>query len=362
MTTTDLGILVRPIAPWVVAKLIDTTLNRDNTCVSGGRARRTRSPGTARGLTMSDIDFKYLRVAVAMMDEMDTSRAAARLGIGQSAISKQLAALHAALGYPLFVKQGRRMVPTPAGDVFVAEARKALDFAERSVRLSRSAHEQMQVVLHVGKSPYTDPYLITNLLSLRLPYFPNLRVELSSKVSVELSHDLLNGTLDLAFLTGLPETPRITSVLVAQQRFFVAMLESDELAWSMEVTAPQLETKSCVLFDRHVHPYLYDQILRDARPSRAPGTSIHHITTAEEACQFVMRGFGVAILTQAGAWRIAREGITIRPLGVRGVGLATRLACRSDSGERVVSEFVRSFVRVIMSPTNATQLSLGLAG
>lgn len=311
---------------------------------------------------MSDIDFKYLRVAVAMMDEMNTSRAASRLGIGQSAISKQIAALHEALGYPLFVKQGRRMVPTPAGDVFVAQARIALDYAERAVRLSRSAHQQMEVVLHVGKSPYTDPYLITNLLSLRLPYFANLRIELSSKVAVELLHDLLNGTLDLAFLTGLPETPRITSVLVGQQNFFVAMLETDELAWSTEVTAPQLEKQSCVLFDRHVHPYLYDQILRDVRPSRVSGTSLHHVTTAEEASQFVMRGAGVAILTQAGAWRIAREGITIRPLEVRGVGLATRLACRSDSEERVVSELVRSFVRAMMPPTNATQLPLRLAG
>jgi len=311
---------------------------------------------------MSDIDFKYLRVAVAMMDEMDTSRAAVRLGIGQSAISKQLAALHEALGYPLFVKQGRRMVPTLAGDAFVAEARMALDYAERAVRLSRAAHQQMEIVLNVGKSPYTDPYLITNLLSLRLPYFPNLKIEFSSKVAVELAHDLLNGTLDLAFLTGIPETPRITSVLVAQQQFFVAMLESDELAWSSEVTAPQLEKESCVLFARHVHPYLYDQLLKEARPSRAPDTSLHHVTTAEEASQFVMRGFGVAILTQAGAWRIAREGITIRPLGVRGVGLATRLACRSDSGQRVVSELVRSFVRVMMPSTNATQLPLGLAG
>ena len=65
----------------------------------------------------------------------------------------------------------------------------------------------MEVVLQVGKSPYTDPYLITNVLSLRLPYFPTLQVEVTSKVAVELSHDLLNGTLDLAFLTGLPDTP-----------------------------------------------------------------------------------------------------------------------------------------------------------
>ncbi len=117
---------------------------------------------------MSDIDFRFLRAAVALMDELNTSRAAIRLGIGQSAMSKQISALHDALGYPLFIKQGRNMVPTAAGDAFVAQARIALDYAERAKRMSRAAHQHMEVVLHVGKSPYTDPYLITNVLSLRL--------------------------------------------------------------------------------------------------------------------------------------------------------------------------------------------------
>ena len=81
---------------------------------------------------MSDIDFKFLRAAVALMDELNTSRAAVRLGIGQSAMSKQISALHHALGYPLFIKQGRTMVPTAAGDAFVAQARIALGLCRKS--------------------------------------------------------------------------------------------------------------------------------------------------------------------------------------------------------------------------------------
>jgi DNA-binding transcriptional LysR family regulator len=185
---------------------------------------------------------------------------------------------------------------------------------------------------------------------------------LTSKFAVDLSHDLLNGTLDLAFLTGIPETPRISSVSVAKQRFFVVMLDQDELSGSTEITADQLRLRTCVLFDRHVNPYLYDNLVQRARPATVPGTSLHHVTTAEEASQFVSRGLGVAVITQAGAWRIAREGITIRPLAGEELVVETKLACRSDNQARVVSEFVRAFVRSLSPSIPQKQLPLSLAG
>jgi hypothetical protein len=76
----------------------------------------------------------------------------------------------------------------------------------------------------------------------------------------------------------------------------------------------------------------------------------------------VSRGLGVAVITQAGAWRIAREGITIRPLADEDLILETRLACRSDNKARVVSEFVRAFVRSLSSNSPQRQSSLSLAG
>ena len=175
-------------------------------------------------------------------------------------------------------------------------------------------------------------------------------------------HDLLDGSLDAAFLTGIPETARISAVLVAQQRFFAVMLEQDDLAWSLEITAEELAQRSCILFDRYVQPYLYDKVLERVRPATAPGSSVHHVTTAEEASQLVSRGLGIAVLTQAGAWCIAREGLTIRPLSVDGLVLETKLACRADNESREVSEFVRGFIRQLKPQAATNQLHLRLAG
>jgi hypothetical protein len=44
--------------------------------------------------------------------------------------------------------------------------------------------------LHIGKSPYTDPYLLSDRLSFPLPLFPNLKIQLCRKLTADLSQDL----------------------------------------------------------------------------------------------------------------------------------------------------------------------------
>ncbi len=308
------------------------------------------------------IEIKLFRAAVVLAEELHMTRASEKIGLTQSGMSKRIKNLEDQLGIQLFKRGlGQVVTLTSQGEVFVAEARIILEQCQRAFHVTRAASNRAEIVLHVGKSPYTDPYLLTNLLSLHLPLFPGLRVEVTSRLVVDLSHELLNGTLDLAFLTSMPETPRISSLTVANQPFFVALLEQDELAAFRSVSGDQLAARSCILFDRRVHPYLYEKVLRDLRPASAPGTSLHHVMTAEEASHLVLRGLGVALLTQAGAWRIARDGITIRPLSAQELRVETRLASRSDNRLPVISNFVRSFAQRIQQLPNERQLNLGLA-
>ena len=309
---------------------------------------------------MDEVEIKHLRAAVTLAEERNFSRAAARLRIGQSGLTKQIRALENFLGYKLFLREGRTVSMTPQGEVFVGEARVCLQHLNRAINLSRASVETADVVLHIGKSSYTDPYLITKLLSLHFPLHPNSRIELTSKLASELANELISGSLDLAFLTGVPENSKLSGVLVADQRFFVAMLTSDPLAHHLEISAEHLRQRSCILFERHVQPYLYDELIFASRPATTTGSSLHHVVTAEDALQMVLRGLGVAVLTQAGAWRIQRSNVTIRPFSSDLPHVQTRFAARADNQGSLVSDITRSLVRSLMpGPTNA-QLQLGL--
>ena len=82
--------------------------------------------------------------------------------------------------------------------------------------------------------------------------------------------------------------------------------------------------------------------------------------TAEDALQLILRGFGVAVLTRAGAWRIQRVGVTIRPLDGEDLRVRTSMVARSDNQSKIVSDIVRGFVTAVGPDRKATQFKLPL--
>jgi len=163
----------------------------------------------------------------------------------------------------------------------------------------------MASVLSIGGSPYIDPFLISTLLTVRVPLFPDLKLELPSRFSLDLIHDVLAGTLDLAIVTSPPESP-----------FFITMSAEDDLAHQQQLALDDLNEREWVLFERHVHPPLYELIMdlaeeRDLRP-----TKIHHFVAAEEALPFIAQSRAIAFLGKSGALRLTKSACSRSPRGI----------------------------------------------
>jgi DNA-binding transcriptional LysR family regulator len=65
--------------------------------------------------------------------------AARRLYVSQSAISEQIRDLEHELGCALLDRSGRQLQLTPQGQVFLAEARRTLEAAQRAIDVTRKA-------------------------------------------------------------------------------------------------------------------------------------------------------------------------------------------------------------------------------
>src|SRR5205823_2992819 len=99
-------------------------------------------------------------------------------------------------------------------------------------------------------SPYTDPFLISMLHSIRLPLFPSLKVQLQSSFSCELVRDVLSGILDLAIVTEPPESSLLTKVKVAESPFYIAMSKHDSLASRNFLSLEAIADRRWILFER----------------------------------------------------------------------------------------------------------------
>jgi DNA-binding transcriptional LysR family regulator len=180
-----------------------------------GRAKTVRSlPFGQKGFpaVFPNVEVRHLQAVVVLAEELNFTRAAYRLHITQSALSRQITELEVQYRFRLFTRNNRRVVRvelTDAGRVFVEEARSSLLHIERAIHLARAAHDGAENVLTIGHSHDADQLWVSSILAVRLPLYPKLSIRLISQFSIELVRSVMSGDLNLALVTAPPEDPSV---------------------------------------------------------------------------------------------------------------------------------------------------------
>jgi DNA-binding transcriptional LysR family regulator len=287
-------------------------------------------------------EIRLLRAAIVLAEDLHFSRAADRLNISQSALSKQILKLERDIGFQLFKHNHQAADLTEAGRVFIAEARQVIAHAERSILSARAVIDGPIEILNVGKSSYTDPFLVSALLTIQLPLFPDLKVKLWSNFSHELAHQIASGNLDLALITGVPPKPKLSMLHIADNPYYIVMGIDDDLAVHRDVHLAQMDNRNWVILGKHANAHIYDTVHSVASDKSVHPSDVYQFTSPEEASELVREHRGLAFLPRAAAWRIARDGLTVRPLEEDRLRLLTSLAVHVDNRSRMVNEFVKA--------------------
>lgn len=142
------------------------------------------------------MDIRQLRNFLAVVNFQNFSQAAAHIGKSQQALSKSVRELEHELGMPLLTRSGKAVRLTNYGQRVAASAR-VVDFTLLNLQQklhAEQSHERERVRL--GVSPTTCGLVCEALLALTTPEC-NLRFDVLTGAYTTLSHDLLNGELDL---------------------------------------------------------------------------------------------------------------------------------------------------------------------
>lgn len=305
-------------------------------------------------------EIQWLQSAIVLAEELHFSRAADRLNMSRPALSKQMLKLERRIGFQVFGHNHQSAELTDAGRVFIAVAREVVADAERAILLARAVLNGPIEILNIGKSSYTDPFLVSALLSIHLPLFPDMKIKLWSNFSNELARQIIAGTLDLAVITGVPDKQQLSVMNIADNPFYMVMSMDDELTAHREIRLEQMDTRNWILLGQHANAHLYDMIQSVAANKGVHPLDIHHFTSPEEASELVREHKGLAFLPRHAAWRIARDGLTLRPLAEDRLRLITGLAVRADSKSRLVNEFVKAAGRKLAGIGRRTQAQLPL--
>jgi len=85
------------------------------------------------------VSLAQIRYFVAVAEEGNVGRAAERLHLAQPPLSRQIQALEAEIGTPLFVRTPRGMRLLPSGEAFLDRARRILNAVDEASAAARAA-------------------------------------------------------------------------------------------------------------------------------------------------------------------------------------------------------------------------------
>ena len=96
------------------------------------------------------MELRHLRYFVAVAEEQNVTRAAARLHVSQPPLSRQIRYLEDELGVALFEHSAKAVRLTEAGRVFLAEAGAVVQRADEAVQTVRAVASGQRGEIHVG--------------------------------------------------------------------------------------------------------------------------------------------------------------------------------------------------------------------
>ena len=117
---------------------------------------------------------------MGVAEDMNFSRAAERLHVAQSALSRQIQDLEGEVGVQLFARDKRGIALTAAGTAFLAEARKLIAHSTRAIETARRAARGEVGRLDIGYISALSDGLIPRLLRTFRAQFPEVDIHLST--------------------------------------------------------------------------------------------------------------------------------------------------------------------------------------
>ncbi|SIT14032.1 transcriptional regulator, LysR family [Thalassolituus maritimus] len=286
------------------------------------------------------MELRHLRCFLAVAEELHFARAAERLHIEQSPLSRAIKELEEDLGVRLFNRTTRSTRLTRAGQLFLDHVPRiftALDQARGSVQAAAAGfHDQLRLALSDGITP---PRL-TALLAQCREEEPQVDIRL---FEVPLGQQL-RGLHDDLYDVGFAQSAEVGDGIVAEPAW------SDPLVVAVPARHPLLAYQRIPLDEVLRHPLVAcdplsceghcHQIRRILRSADREPLVVEQVSSHDLMLTLVAAGYALALVGASHLAASRREEVVARPLAGRSPVLTTWLLRRDAEPSETLRRFI----------------------
>jgi LysR family transcriptional regulator, benzoate and cis,cis-muconate-responsive activator of ben and cat genes len=258
------------------------------------------------------MELWQLKYFLAVADELNYGRAAARLNVAQPSVTRAVQGLENELGVTLFLRDKRRVELTPAGRVFADEAGNLLAGLETSARQARRVERGEAGTLTIGFEGLSQFAFIPHAVQAFQARYPDVSIKLLEMSATEQAAALKDHRIELGFVVPPIDDPAIEVEVVGSESLVLAMPAAHRLAQRPMVKIAELAG------ERHIGSSTLCGVVN--RPmtlallgAAGPGQQVAQVSDTQLRLCFVAAGLGLT-LVPASAAELTLPGINYRPL------------------------------------------------
>ncbi len=286
--------------------------------------------------------FRHLEYFVAAAEELNFTRAAARLNVSQPPFSKQIQDLEVELGIQLFQREQKGVALTAAGQAFLTDAKLILQACETAVRKARRVNRGEVGELVVGYLPVLAQGFLGSALELWRSAAPGVVVDFVEMDGAAQEVALLEERIDLGLL--MPGDRPVLRLLhvrwLLDYPASVALPTEHPLAEHSPVALASLRPEGFISLNRFCPGY--DEWLRAVcRQEDFAPKIVKEAHGPSSALAFVGAGLGLAVVSDPFQW-VGASGVVFRGLASKNpLGMPVGAVWKPDGPPaKMVSRFV----------------------
>jgi len=293
------------------------------------------------------MDLRRLELFLAVMEHSSVTKAAEKLHVSPGAVSLQLRNLAAELHCDLFIKSGRRLVPTSAA-IHLAERSKTLMDQVRAIEQEFENDEMVDSrPFHFATGATTLIHRLAKPLRMLRKRFPKLQLQIMVSVTEDMVAGLFDRRYDLALITLPFPTAGLRVLPLYEEELLIVKPSVKAIrAWRVQPIQPKdLNSASFVLHSKRSN---MRTIIDEG--FRAIGVQPRVVMEAEDVevmRRLVESGFACSILPESGLRRPPRYFEVFRIPGhklLRRQVLAMPLLARPRTLSNSLAEFLHAAI------------------
>lgn len=292
------------------------------------------------------MELRHLRCFIAVAEELHFSRAAERLHIEQSPLSRTIKKLESDLGVVLLERTSRGTRLTWAGQVFLEDARRVLLSLEQAKANAKAAATGYRGTLRIALSDGIARVRLSSLLALCREEEPEVEIRLSEMPFSQQMKGLHNDLYDVGFTLADEVEEGLIAEPVWRDPLVVAVPARHPLLAHKRVPLDEVLSYPLVLCHPEVCAGCNQQLERLLRSAGAQPTVAEHVATHDLMLALVAAGYGIGFSSAAHIAACKTTDVIARPLAGHSFMLTTYLLRPDNEPSEQLSSFIRRVGKV----------------